>query len=212
MEMVHGIKRGGVHYACMIDLLGRSGKIDKAVELLNQMPFQPDATVWKALLAACRSHGKLEVAVWAAESLFELEPKNAVAYVQLANMYSAAGRWVDAGRIRSLMKSRGVKKEPGCSWMEVNGRVHVFMIEDRNHPRKADIYLKLEEMMILIKEAGYVPDMNFALHDMDEDGKELGLSYHSEKLAVAFGLLSIPLEHRSEFIRTSASVGTATML
>ncbi|XP_026401316.1 putative pentatricopeptide repeat-containing protein At5g52630 [Papaver somniferum] len=192
MEMVHGIKRGREHYACMIDLLGRSGKIDKAVELLNQMPFQPDATVWKALLAACRSHGKLEVAVWAAESLFELEPKNAVAYVQLANMYSASGRWVDAGRIRSLMKSRGVKKEPGCSWMEVNGRVHVFMIEDRNHPRKADIYLKLEEMMILIKEAGYVPDMNFALHDMDEDGKELGLSYHSEKLAVAFGLLSIP--------------------
>lgn len=180
------------HYACMIDLLGRAGKMNEAEELLNQMTTKPDATVWKALLAACRVHRNMELGERAAQSLFELEPKNAVPYVLLSNIYSAAGRWHEVAKIRRLMKARGVSKEPGCSWIEVNSVVHTFLVEDRSHPRMVEIYSKVDAMMILIKEAGYVPDMNFALHDVDEEGKELGLAYHSEKLAVAFGLLSVP--------------------
>ncbi|KAK8565847.1 hypothetical protein V6N13_020926 [Hibiscus sabdariffa] len=192
MEKVYGIKPGPEHYACMIDLLGRSGKLVEADTLLNQMDVEPDAAVWKALLAACRVHGNLELGERAAKNLFELEPTNAVPYIMLSNMYSAAGKWEDAARIRRTMKSRGISKEPGCSWIEVNSKVHNFMSEDRGHPRTTEIYSKIAEIMVSIKEAGYEPDISFALHNMDEEGKELGLAYHSEKLAVAFGLLSLP--------------------
>ncbi|KAJ8900312.1 hypothetical protein K2173_024952 [Erythroxylum novogranatense] len=192
MNKVYGIQPGPEHYACMIDLLARSGKLVEAQQLMSQMVVEPDATVWKALLAACRLHGELDLGEKAAKNLFELEPRNSVPYVMLSNMYSKACRWEDAARIRRLMRSRGIRKEPGCSWMEINGNVHTFFAEDRSHPLTADIYLKIEEIMMLIRKAGYVPDMNSALHDINDESKELGLSYHSEKLAVAFGILSLP--------------------
>ncbi|XP_057435538.1 pentatricopeptide repeat-containing protein At2g03880, mitochondrial [Lotus japonicus] len=192
MNDIYGIKPGPEHYACMIDLFGRSGKLDEAKELLNQMDVKPDGTVWKALLAACRVHGNLELGERAATNLFELEPMNAMPYVMLSNMYSAAHQWDDAAKIRQLMKSKGIVKEPGCSWIEMNSRVHTFISEDRGHPREVEIYAKIDEIMIRIKEAGYVPDMGFSLHDLDREGKEAGLAYHSEKLAVAFGLLASP--------------------
>ncbi|KAF7836304.1 pentatricopeptide repeat-containing protein [Senna tora] len=192
MTESYGIKPGPDHYACMIDLYGRSGKLNEAKELLNQMDVKPDATVWKALLAACRMHGDLELGEIAAKNLFELEPMNAMPYILLSNMYSSASKWDDAAKIRKSMKSKGIVKEPGCSWIEINSKVHTFMSEDRGHPRTDEIYGKMDEIIVRIKEAGYVPDMNFALHDMDREGKEIGLAYHSEKLAVAFGLLASP--------------------
>ncbi|VVB06471.1 unnamed protein product [Arabis nemorensis] len=192
MRTVYGITPGPEHYACMIDLFGRSGDFVKVEELLNQMEVEPDATVWKAILAASRKHGTIENGEKAAKTLMELEPNNAVPYVLLSNMYSAAGRQEEAANVRRLMKSRNISKEPGCSWVEGKGKVHSFMSEDRRHPRMIEIYSKVDEMMLLIKEAGYLPDMSFALQDLDKEGKELGLAYHSEKLAVAFGLLAIP--------------------
>lgn len=192
MNKVYGIKPGPEHYACMIDLFGRSGKLDEAKELLDQMDVKPDATVWKALLAACRVHGNLELGERAATNLFELEPMNAMPYVMLSNMYSAAHKWDYAAKIRKLMKSKGIVKEPGCSWIEINSMVHTFISEDRGHPREVEIYSKVDEIIVRIKEAGYVPDMSFSLHDMDREGKEVGLAYHSEKLTVAFGLLAAP--------------------
>ncbi|KAK2983971.1 hypothetical protein RJ640_027296 [Escallonia rubra] len=193
-SMVHdyGITPCPEHYACMIDLLGRSGKMKEAEELLNEMVVEPDATVWKALLAACRVHRNIELAERAAKALFELDPQDAIPYIMLSNIYSAACKWEDAARIRRLMKSRGVCKEPGRSWIEMNSKVHTFMSEDRSHSSTDEIYSKIDEVIIVIKEAGYVPDMNFALHDINEEAKELGLIYHSEKLAVAFGLLFVP--------------------
>lgn len=192
MVNIYRIKPGPEHYSCMIDLLGRSGRLKEAEELLNGMDVEPDATVWKALLGACRAHNNLEMGERAAQKLFMLEPMNAVPYVLLANMYFSADKSEDAARIRRMMKSRGITKEPGLSWMEFNSKVHTFTSEDRAHPRMIQIYSKVDEVMSLIKKAGYVPDTNFALHDVDEKGKELGLAYHSEKLAVAFGLLVVP--------------------
>ncbi|XP_030523533.1 putative pentatricopeptide repeat-containing protein At5g52630 [Rhodamnia argentea] len=192
MTKTYGIKPGPEHYASMIDLLGRSGKLAEAEELLNQMSVEPDPTIWKALLAACRVHKNLELGERAARNLFKLEPMNSVPYVLLANIYFASGKLEEAAKIWGLMKSRGINKEPGCSWVGINGRVHTFVSEDRGHPRMYDIYLKIDEVMQLIKKAGYVPDLSSALHDVDEEGKELGLAYHSEKLAVAFGLLAVP--------------------
>ncbi|KAI4303350.1 hypothetical protein MLD38_038994 [Melastoma candidum] len=191
MTAVYQINPGPEHYACMIDLLGRSGKLVAAKELLHQMDVEPDATIWKALLSACRVYKDRELAERAAENLFRLEPMNSVPYVLLANIYFAAGEFEDAARIRKLMKSKGINKEPGCSWITINGSVHTFVSEDRCHPKTSELYLKVHEIMLSIKKAGYIPDMDYALHDTDREEKELGLAYHSEKLAVAFGLLYV---------------------
>ncbi|KAI8024563.1 Pentatricopeptide repeat-containing protein [Camellia lanceoleosa] len=126
MDKVCGIKPGPDHYACIIDLLGRSEKMNEAKELLNHMDAEPDAIVWKALLSACRVHGNLELAERATKALFELEPQNAM----LSNIYSALCFWEDSTRLKRLMKSRGVCKEPGCSWIEMNIKVHMFLSED----------------------------------------------------------------------------------
>lgn len=192
MTTVYGITPGLEHYACMIDLLGRHGKLHEAETLLDQMDMEPDTTIWKALLAACRVHGNLELAERAAKSLTELEPANAVPYIMLSNMFCAAGKWGQAARIRRTMKLKGISKEPGCSWIQVKSETHAFVSEDRSHPRTVEIYLKINEMIELIKKDGYVVDTNFALHDTDKDGKELSLAFHSEKLAAAFGLLTLP--------------------
>ncbi|KAL6569478.1 hypothetical protein OROMI_013992 [Orobanche minor] len=193
MTKDHGINPGPDHYACMIDLLGRSGKINEAEELLNKMTVKPDAALWKSLLSACRMHGNIDLAKKAARALIELEPQDSAPYVMLSNIYSVNRRWDEAASVRMLMKSRGVGKEPGRSWMQMSGKIYAFVSEDRSHPEAKAIFLKIDEMMMLIKEAGYVPDMNFALHDINEEGKVYGLAYHSEKLAVAFGLIKLPV-------------------
>ncbi|XP_071901875.1 pentatricopeptide repeat-containing protein At2g03880, mitochondrial-like [Coffea arabica] len=192
MINVHGIRPGPDQYACMVDLLGRAGKLLEAEKLLDEMAVEPDATVWKVFLAACRKHGNIDLAKKAASVLFKLTPQDAVPYVMLSNMYSKAGKWEDAAAVRKLMKSKCISKEPGYSWLEMNGKVHRFMSADRSHPKSDQIYSKTSEVMGLIKKAGYVPDVNFALHDINDEGKEQGLAYHSEKLAVAFGLLYVP--------------------
>ena len=192
MEKVYGIKPGQWHYACIIDLLGRSGKMMEANKILNEMVVEPDASIWKALLAACRLHGNIETAERAARNLFELEPQNAVPYILLANIYSAAGKWQEAARTRRSMRSKAIIKEPGRSWIEMEGKVHKFTSADKSHPRTLEIYAKVDEIILLIRKAGYVPNKNFALHDTDDMDKELALAYHCEKLAVAFGLLVLP--------------------
>ncbi|KAH9289529.1 hypothetical protein KI387_033646 [Taxus chinensis] len=90
------------------------------------------------------------------------------------------------------MKDKDLKKEPGRSWIEVRNRVHSFLVEDRSHPQTVDIYAKLDDLMRQIKKVGYLPDMNFVLHDVEEEQKRHSLGHHSEKLAIAFGLISTP--------------------
>ncbi|XP_051227555.1 pentatricopeptide repeat-containing protein At2g03880, mitochondrial-like [Lolium perenne] len=192
MQAEHGVAPGPDHYACMVDLLGRAGRLDEAMDLLNRSTTRLDATVWKALLGACRTHGNAELAEHAAEMVWRLDPVDAVPYVMLSNLYSRARRWADVARIRMLMKSRGITKEPGCSWVGVNGVTHLFYVEDRGHPRTEEIYRKVEEMMGRIRAEGYVADTDWALQDEGPEGREKGLAYHSERLAVAFGLLAVP--------------------
>uniref|UniRef100_A0ACD5XBJ3 Uncharacterized protein n=1 Tax=Avena sativa TaxID=4498 RepID=A0ACD5XBJ3_AVESA len=192
MQAEHGIAPGPDHYACMVDLLGRAGRLVEAMDLLNRSTTRLDATVWKALLGACRTHQNAELAEYAAQMVWRLDPADAVPYVMLSNLYSRARRWADVARIRSLMKARGITKEPGCSWVGVNGVTHMFYVEDRGHPRSAEIYLKVEEMMDRIRAEGYAADIDWALQDEGPDGREKSLAYHSERLAVAFGLLAVP--------------------
>ncbi|XP_062207692.1 pentatricopeptide repeat-containing protein At2g03880, mitochondrial-like [Phragmites australis] len=192
METDYGIVPGPDHYACMADLLGRAGRLEEAMDLLNRSSTKLDATVWKALLGACRVHRNAELAERASEMVWRLDPTDAVPYVMLSNLYSRARRWGDVARIRALMKSRGITKEPGCSWVGVNGVTHLFHVADRGHPRTAEIYRKVEEMTERIRAEGYVPDTDWALQDEAPEGRERGLAYHSERLAVAFGLLAMP--------------------
>ena len=179
-------------YACMVDLMSRAGQFDETLEFIEKMPFEPNAAVWGSLLGACRIHCNPDLAEYAAGYLFELEPQSSGNYVLLANIYSAAGRWEDAAKIRCLMKERGVTKPPGCSWIEVKRKFHSFIVGDNSHPLMEQISAKAERLYFDIKEIGYVPDTNFVLQDVDESEKEFSLCGHSEKMALAFGLISTP--------------------
>eukprot|EP01018_Ginkgo_biloba_P013907 Gb_04460 [translate_table: standard] len=178
------------HYACMVDLLGRAGLLDEAYNFIKQMPINPSIGVWGALLGACRIHCNIELGERAAEHLFDLQPENAGYYVLLSNLYAAAGRWDDVVKVRTMMKEHGLKKTTGCSLIEINNRVHGFIVGDRSHPQSDKIYAMLETLARQMEEAGYVPNTNFVLHDVEEEMKEHILCSHSERLAISFGLIN----------------------
>ncbi|KAL5545001.1 hypothetical protein UlMin_008785 [Ulmus minor] len=192
MKKDYGIIANPKHYTCMIDLLGRAGRLEEAQNLIRNMPFEPDAATWGAVLGASRIHGNTELGEKAAKIIFEMEPENAGMYVLLSNLYAASGRWGDVGRMRLKMRDKGVKKVPGYSWVEVQNKVHTFSVGDSVHPEKDKIYAFLEELDLKMKREGYVCSTKLVLHDVEEEEKEHMLRYHSEKLAVAFAILSIP--------------------
>ncbi|KAF8378631.1 hypothetical protein HHK36_029980 [Tetracentron sinense] len=192
MDKDFGIMAKAQHYTCMIDLLGRAGRLEDAQVLMRNMPFEPDAATWGALLGASRIHGNTKLGEEAAERIFEMEPDNSGMYVLLSNLYAASGRWSDVGNMRLLMRDKGVRKVPGYSWIEVQNKVHTFSVGDSMHPEKDRIYAFLEELDMWMKREGYISSTKMVLHDVEEEEKEHMLKYHSEKLAVAFGILTIP--------------------
>ncbi|XP_002978636.2 pentatricopeptide repeat-containing protein At4g14050, mitochondrial [Selaginella moellendorffii] len=192
MTARYGIAPDAQHYACMVDLLGRAGYLDEAEDFLNRMPGAPHAAVLKSLLSACRSYKDVDRGERIAKRMLESFWDESMPYVVLASIYRAAGKWEEAARIRSLMVERGVRKDPGRSAIEVEGRVFEFVAGDMSHVQMNPIRAKLQELSSAMKEAGYVPDTSLVLHDVAEEEKEQVLLWHSEKLAVAFGLLNTP--------------------
>lgn len=178
------------HYSCMVDLLCRAGLLERAVNMIHSMPFEPHPSAYGTLLTACRVYKNLEFAEFAARKLIEQDPQNAGAYVQLANIYAVANKWADVSRVRRWMKDNAVVKTPGYSWMEIKGVRHEFRSNDRLHPQLGLIHDKLDRLQMLMKAMGYVPDLDFALHDVEDSLKSQMLMRHSEKLAIAFGLIS----------------------
>lgn len=178
-------------YSCMVDLYSRGGMLDKAVALIDGMPFPAGGTVWRTLLAACRVHRNLELGELAAEKLISCQPQDSAAYVLLANLYAVSGHWKDRAKVRKLMDERKVKKETGYSWIEVKNKTHSFVAGDVSHPLSDQIYKKLADLSLRLRDAGYQPDTNYVLHDIEEEQKESILSRHSERLAIAFGLISV---------------------
>ncbi|KAA8537481.1 hypothetical protein F0562_027089 [Nyssa sinensis] len=148
MSREHGIEARVEHYACMVTLLGRAGKLDEAYSMIKKMPFMPDACIWGALLSSCRVYNNMSLGEVAAKKLFELEPRNPGNYILLSNIYASKGKWNEADKARDKMKKMGLRKNPGYSWIEVKNK------------------------------------------DVEEQEKEQILCGHSEKLAVAFGLLN----------------------
>ncbi|XP_055827839.1 pentatricopeptide repeat-containing protein At5g16860 [Solanum dulcamara] len=185
-----GVVPGAEHYACMIDILGRAGRLDEAMKLIERMPMEPTSVVWVALLSACRVHKNVDLAEHAAAKLSELESENDGTYTLLSNIYANAKRWKDVARIRSLMKHSGIRKRPGCSWVQAKKETVTFFVGDRCHPMSEKIYALLEDLIHRIKAMGYIPETSFALHDVDDEEKGDLLIEHSEKLALAYGILT----------------------
>ncbi|OWM91202.1 putative pentatricopeptide repeat-containing protein At5g52630 [Punica granatum] len=192
MEESFGITPTQEHSSCMIDILARAGKLNEAMELIERTPLEANARAWGSILGAAKVHKNVELGERAAQMLFSLEPENTGTHVLLANIYASAGMWENVLNVRKLMKHRNVKKEPGMSWLEVKDEIHTFIVGDRAHPRTEHIYAKLEELSELMNRAGYVPEVEVDLHDVDKSEKERLLYHHSEKLAVAFGLIVTP--------------------
>ncbi|KAK1628568.1 hypothetical protein QYE76_002883 [Lolium multiflorum] len=181
-----------LHYSCMVDVLGRSGKTDEAWELLHKMPFEPTASMWGSLLGSCRNYTNSRLARIAAEQLFQLEPDNGGNHVLLSNVYAASGNWENVAMSRKYLKDSGAKKEPGRSWIEAKGKIHVFVVGERKHPEITDIHNKLEEIYDDMRKIARRTKIECDLHDVHDDQKEELLKYHSEKLALAFGLICLP--------------------
>ncbi|KAJ7522179.1 hypothetical protein O6H91_19G086300 [Diphasiastrum complanatum] len=188
----HGVTPTKEHYACMVDLLGRAGCLADAVLFINKMPIQPNSVVWMTLLGAARNHGHVEIGRRAFDRVVKLEPKNAAPYVLLSNIYAAAGKKDELAKIRNQMKEAGVKKMPGCSWIEVDNQLHAFVVGDATHPQSKEIQAELDRLVGLMKMAGYKPNLNFVLDDVEDEEKENALCGHSEKQAIAFGLINTP--------------------
>ncbi|GMH07965.1 hypothetical protein Nepgr_009805 [Nepenthes gracilis] len=195
MKRVFSLMPTVEHYGCMVDLLGRAGLLDEAHWLIETMPMEANAIVWGALLGGCRLHRDTQLAEHALKQLILLEPWNSGNYVLLSNIYSTNRKWNDAEKLRQQMNKQGIRKTPGCSWTEVDGAVHEFFVGDKSHPLSDRIYAKLDELMKELRAAGYVPTTDFVLFDIEQEEKEHFIGYHSEKLAIAFGLISAPSKH-----------------
>ncbi|KAF8053659.1 hypothetical protein N665_1387s0017 [Sinapis alba] len=192
MTEEYGIKPRLEHYSCMVSLLGRAGKLQEAYDLIQEMPFEPDSCVWGALLNSCRLQNDVDLAEIAAEKLFVLEPENPGSYVLLSNIYAAKGMWEEVDSIRNKMESLGMKKNPGCSWIQVKNKVYTLLAGDKSHPQIDQITEKMDEISKEMRKSGHLPNLDFALQDVEEQEQEQILWGHSEKLAVVFGLLNTP--------------------
>ncbi|KAF5802231.1 putative tetratricopeptide-like helical domain superfamily, DYW domain-containing protein [Helianthus annuus] len=192
MKEEFGIEPRIEHHGCMVDLLGRSGLVQQAYEYILNMPLQPNAVIWRTLLGACTIHKHSDLAEVARAQLIQLEPKHSGDYVLLSNLYASERRWLDVSKVRKTMLEQGVQKSPGHSLVELGNRVYQFTMGDTSHPQSEDIYAKLIEITKLLRLEGYVPHVANVLADIEEEEKETALSYHSEKIAIAFMLMNAP--------------------
>ncbi|XP_034694126.1 pentatricopeptide repeat-containing protein At4g02750-like [Vitis riparia] len=143
MESNYGISPGPEHYACMVDLLSRAGFLKEAHKLIKEMPFEPTCIFWRTLLNGCRIWGDLELGFYAANRILELDPYNSSACLMVIDIYASAGRWKEVLEMRRQMRKREARKELGCSWIEIKGRIHLFTTRDDTHPEADHIYLTL---------------------------------------------------------------------
>ncbi|KAJ8480398.1 hypothetical protein OPV22_024125 [Ensete ventricosum] len=192
MQEDHGIAPSVEHYTCMVDLLGRAGLLDRAKDFIQEEGISNYPVVWRALLSACRVHSDVEMASWVCEQLVQLEPCESGHYILLSNIHASRRKWEEASELRRMMHEKGVRKRPGQSWIQIRNKVHTFMVGDKSHPEAAEIYSYLESLIGRLKEMGYASRTDLVLHDVEEEQRESILNFHSEKLAVAYGIMSTP--------------------
>ncbi|CAH9130194.1 unnamed protein product [Cuscuta epithymum] len=191
MENKYGINPAVNHYACMVDVLGRAGELEEALNLIQNMPIKPNGGVWGALLGGCRIHSNPEVAEIAANHLLELEPDGIGNFVLLSNIYASAGRWEDVLKVRKMMKSRLLRKSPSRSWVEgKNGEIREFYAGGSINPMSSEIMRVLADLVAQLGLGGYEPNLSCVPYDLDDKEKKRILMSHSEKLALGYSLLT----------------------
>lgn len=178
------------HYGCMVDLYGRANLLGEALQLIESMPFAPNIVIWGSLMSACKIHGEFELGEFAAKQLLKLDPDHDGAHVLLSNIYAKEKRWHDVGEVRQLMKHKGISKERGTSRIELNNKIHEFLTADKYHKQSDEIYTKLNKVVTDLKLIGYTPITSTVLTNLDEEEKKEAVLWHSEKLALCYGLLS----------------------
>lgn len=146
-------------YGCVVDLLGRAGKVEAAYELIKNMKVDPDDSVWGALLGSCKAHMLPELGKLAAQFVSDARPDMVRTYLMLSNLYASKGEWEDFARMRNLMKGLGGKKEPGCSWIELKNDVFSFVVGDKVGPQMERVYEILNMVIWQMKEKDYVPEI-----------------------------------------------------
>lgn len=190
MQSLFGIKPKLEHYACVVDMLGRAGRLNEALELVNELPDKPDSRIWSSLLSSCRNYRDLDIGEKVANKLLELGPDKAENYVLISNFYARLGKWDEVRKMRQRMKEIGLQKDAGCSWIEIGGKVSRFLVGDESLLESMKIQQTWIELEKKINKIGYKPDTSCVLHELEEDEKIKILRNHSEKLAISFGLLN----------------------
>ncbi|XP_021283017.1 pentatricopeptide repeat-containing protein At4g21065-like [Herrania umbratica] len=190
IKKVYGMEPTIQHYGCMVDLLGRAGLLHEAFEFVDRMPARLNAVIWRTLLGACVKHNDLKLAEKAKERIYELDPNHDGDYVLLSNAYGGVGRWLDKADVRNSMREKRIGKNPGYSLLSAEEMIYEFVSGDNSHPKSKEIKDFLISIIDDLRVEGYSPHISNVLHDIEEEEKEQSLSYHSEKLAVAFALLS----------------------
>ncbi|KAJ7545565.1 hypothetical protein O6H91_08G001200 [Diphasiastrum complanatum] len=197
----------------LIDMYAKCGSIIDSCRVFNNIPMH-NVVSWNAMImgyaihglgsdalrlfeqmcqkGACRIYGILQLGELAAKQIFKLDPENVGAYVLLSNLYATTGKWDNSRMLQQMRKRRHVHKQPGQTWIEVNNQVHTFLVNDREHPQIMEIEEELKRLSEEMIKAGYVPNTRFLVREMEEELKQFSLCHHSEKLAIAFGLISTP--------------------
>ncbi|RZC46514.1 hypothetical protein C5167_039462 [Papaver somniferum] len=178
------------HHVCMVDLLGKAGLFDEALEHIQSVPGKPAPAIWTALLGSCKMHKNFDLGVKVAEQLLGVEPDNPAHYVLLSNIYASAGRMDRVEMVREIVINKGLKKQIGYSSVEIDHATYTFFMGDKSHPETTAIYQYLDELMRKLKQTGYVPEQEPVMFALEEEEGEFALRYHSEKLAIAFGLMN----------------------
>lgn len=152
MSNQYGIVPSSSHYACMVDMLGRNGRLEEALCMVLEMPHEPDILIWKTLLGSCRLHGNLEIGKVVFDNIKELSRKDPASYVLMSNLYAMHGDWNEAGRERRDLDEMGLKKNAGWSSIELKNKVHCFIAGDRMHREIESVYGVLGELSEIMKD------------------------------------------------------------
>ncbi|KAM0000167.1 putative tetratricopeptide-like helical domain superfamily, DYW domain-containing protein [Helianthus debilis subsp. tardiflorus] len=191
MSNEFGVKPALEHYSCMVDMLGRAGRLKEAEELIRNMYVQPDSKIWGGLLNACKIHKNYKMAERVVPEILKLDPTNAGWHVLMSNIYATSRKWDQVAKTRRNMKEKKLEKSPGWSSIEVAGQIHTFLAFDQSHDLSKEIYEYLKDVKQKMRAEGYVPELDVVFEKVDDrKTKEEILFYHSERLAIAFGILS----------------------
>eukprot|EP00250_Pteridium_aquilinum_P033753 c6215_g1_i1 orf=1531-2520(-) len=192
MREQYGVVPALEHYYSLVELLGHGGRFDEAEDLIESVPYQSNIVGWISLLASCRRHGNVNLGKRCFERAVRLKPGYSSGYTLMSNLYSGAGLLDDAKSIEELRISANAWKKPAKAFIEVHNHVHSFIVADKSHPCSDDIYAKLKCLAGEIRNEGYCPSINLVPDLGSDKDKKDALLVHSEKLAIAFGLISTP--------------------